>query len=59
MVFTKQEEGKDVLRFSGEGTRFTLKKGMFMIVFPDDVHKTKLYHDAPTQVLKGLAKIKL
>ena len=60
LVFTKKEEGKDVLRYTGEGTRFHLREGMFAIVFPDDVHKTKLNPNGTKEtVLKGIAKIKI
>lgn len=60
LAFLYKEDGKDVLRYEGEGTRITLKPGMFAIVFPDDVHKTKLAHNGiPSTVLKGIVKINL
>ncbi len=58
LKFLRREEGKDVLRFEGEGIRMTLSAGMFAIMFPQDAHKTKLAGpDGCETVLKGIVKI--
>ena len=58
LKYLYKEPDKDVHRFEGEGTRITLKPGMFAILFPEDAHKTKLAHAGKAEtVLKGIIKI--
>jgi len=58
LKFLRSEEGKDVLRYEGEGTRLTLHAGMFAVMFPQDAHRTKLAGtDGCKTVLKGIVKI--
>lgn len=57
--YTGREEGKDILRFSGNGTDFLLQEGMFCILFPEDAHMTKLSVKEEQKVTKAILKISI
>jgi len=59
MNFAGATEGKDKLIYTGDGARFLLEKGYFAILFPDDVHKTKLHTDGARQVVKMVGKVRI
>lgn len=57
LSYSGKEPDADVLRFTGEGTEFMLKAGMFCIMFPDDVHITKTADMETQNVIKCVLKL--
>jgi len=56
LFYSGKEPDADVLRFTGEGTEFIIKGGMFCIMFPDDVHITKTADKECQNVIKCVLK---
>jgi len=59
LEYTGREQNEDVLRYDGDGAEFVLKAGMFCILFPNDVHITKVSVGDPNTVLKCILKSNL
>ena len=50
----------DFYAYRGEGHhKLILSPGDFLVVFPDDAHKIKMYLDAPATVTKAVFKVKI
>lgn len=60
LTITKEYDSEgDYLLLSGKGDRFSLKKGDFCIVFPEDAHAPCLLSGENSQLKKAIVKIKL
>lgn len=59
MVNSKKQEGKDQIVHEGSGDRILLPEGYFMILFPGEVHMSKLADGASARVEKAAFKIRL
>jgi YhcH/YjgK/YiaL family protein len=59
LKFVEKTEGKDKLVYTGDGARILLEKGFFVILFPEDGHKSKLHAGGPQKVQKLVFKIKI
>ena len=59
MQYIGTVEGKDLLRYQGKGDAFCLEEGYFCLLFPDDVHRTKIQTKHSCEVLKAIFKIAL
>ena len=53
------DENKDIEFLSGTGKLHNLKKGDFMILFPEDAHKPSLAVNNPQKVRKAVVKVKI
>lgn len=54
-----EDKEKDVSFFAGSFKKYTLNSNEFLVVFPDDVHAPGICCDEPTEIRKGVFKIKL
>lgn len=59
MVNPAKQEGKDQILYDGDGDRIRVPEGYFMILFPGDVHMSKLADTVSTPVQKAAFKIRL
>lgn len=55
------DEAKDIEFLSGDGEFYRLKKGEFMILYPEDAHKPSISLDnsSPSDVRKAVVKVKI
>ena len=60
LTVTKEyDSAEDYMLLSGKGYRFSLKKGDFCIVFPEDAHAPCLLSGNSKHLKKAIVKIKL
>ena len=59
MVNSKKQEGKDQILHEGDGDKILLPEGYFIILFPGEVHMSKLADGPSTCVEKAAFKIRL
>ena len=59
MVNSKKQEGKDQILHDGDGDRILLPEGYFIILFPGEVHMSKLADGPSAYVEKAAFKIRL
>lgn len=58
MNITGEEKEKDVVFLEGEGEYFTLKKGWFAIMLPQDAHQPAVLRNSePRPIVKLIAKV--
>ncbi len=56
----RNEPQNDFYAYHGEGRhKLVLSPGDFLVVWPDDAHKIKMYLDEPKTVTKAVFKIKI
>ena len=56
----RSEPENDFYAYTGEGRhKLLLSPGDFLVVWPSDAHKIKMFVDAPSQVTKAVFKIKI
>ena len=56
----RSEPENDFYAYEGEGRhKLVLSPGDFLVVWPSDAHKIKMFVDAPAQVTKAVFKIKI
>lgn len=56
-VIEKYNESKDVTWLEGAGSFFTIRAGVFVILFPDDAHMPGVEIAAPDNVRKVVVKV--
>ena len=59
LAVTEEDDAKDVLFLTGEGTDILLNAGDFMITYPDDAHMPCIARNEPVFCAKLVAKIEL
>ncbi|MCB6607778.1 YhcH/YjgK/YiaL family protein [[Clostridium] symbiosum] len=59
MVNPSKQEGKDQILYDGDGDRIRVPEGYFIILFPGEVHMSKLADKETAPVQKASLKIRL
>lgn len=59
MVNPARQEGKDQILYDGDGDRIRVPEGYFIILFPGEVHMSKLADKEASHVQKTSFKIRL
>ena len=59
MASSEKQEGKDQIIHQGTGEKLLVPEGFFMVLFPQDVHMSKLADGAVKHVKKAAFKIRL
>ncbi|WP_125140930.1 YhcH/YjgK/YiaL family protein [Clostridium transplantifaecale] len=59
MESSVRQEGKDQIIHQGTGEKILVPEGFFMVLFPQDVHMSKLADKEVTHVKKAAFKIRL
>lgn len=59
MVNSKKQDGKDQILHEGDGDRILLPEGYFIVLFPGEVHMSKLADGPSARVEKAAFKIRI
>ena len=60
LTLTDAQEQNDFYAYRGQGSyKLTLSPGDFLVVFPGDAHKIKMFTDTPRTVTKAVFKVRI
>jgi len=59
LVTTEYYPERDIIFFSGETQPIYLESGMFVVFFPQDVHRPGMQYDGPEKVKKVVVKVRM